>query len=191
MNRSARNKMFRHDLSDFHIRAFISFALSEVTTGEPIISVICRFQLFNKKKRRRIEIRKKKRVLEHWLGSAYCFVISGMTSLILWYQLDESFILAPRRPAVPLPQPDTVMVSDCCNCSAPSSYSPANQLAPSSWSCHIALMGRLGTDPAAPQRRDLIRVYSLLLMWNFFSDEWPPVTVALMSSCCGISAGKK
>lgn len=81
------------------------------------------------------------------LGSAYCFVISGMTSLILWYQLDESFILALRRPAVPLLQPDTVMVSDCCNCSACSSYSSAIQLAPTSWLCHIALMGCLGMDP--------------------------------------------
>lgn len=107
-------------------------------------------------------------VLKVLLGSAYCFVISTMTSLILWYQLDESFILALRRPAVPLPQPDTVMVSDCCNCSALSSCTSANQLAPSSWMCHIALMGHLGTDPQAPRCRDLIQVCSLILMWNFF-----------------------
>lgn len=88
-----------------------------------------------------------------------CFVTSVMTSLIRWYQLDESIILAWRCPTVPLPQPDTVMVSDCRNCSAPRSYAAANQEPPSR-RCHVGLMDHLGTSR---RHRDLKRV--LLIQW--------------------------
>ncbi|CAB1450083.1 unnamed protein product [Pleuronectes platessa] len=45
-----------------------------------------------------------------------------------------------------------------------SSYTSAFQLAPSSWSCHIALMGPLGMNPhpGPPEHRDLIQLYSLM-----------------------------
>lgn len=115
-----------------------------------------------------------------------------MTSLILWYQLDESFILALRHPAVPLLQPDTVMLSDCCNCSACSSYSSAIQLAPTSWLCHIALMGCLGMDPhhsptpthhQPPPAQRLNRTAQFdMLMWNVFTENTD--LLIIITLCC-------
>lgn len=89
-----------------------------------------------------------------------------MTSLILWYQLDESIILALRHPAVPLLQPHTVMVSDCCNCSAPSSYNAANQLSPL-WLVPHCPYGASWHGPITRRHRDLIHV---VIQWQWQSS---------------------
>ena len=67
-------------------------------------------------------------------GPWYCLVIAGMAALDLVMPAGRELHSCPAASCRAMPQPETVMVSDCCNCSAPISCTLVR--APSSLTQH-------------------------------------------------------